>query len=601
MCQSRQKVDGDEAEPVTKRRRQSAVSINELWLRTLTFLWWIGSCADILNWMRNESTGLRSQINRHKTPPGQGERLGKLDSNIHASDLPWFKQLTKFKPSFTNLFASLLPESQEPNFQEMTLKEVQVIIGFKNSTLKYFDNATLTRNELKPPANSSVPIPVQNFDTLVEWYNGLQGSVKKQLVKDAVALKEMLLSDVTLPPSSAGHSSDRVPTQTSDVLKPFDEDTLDLDLLFHVLIALSNRCGLASPSDLRSPIYAHASPSFGTQSSYQFVPGLYGVQAFITSISKLVRGDSAFQPDETLGSLSNLLDVLLDDDAEELSSASGSTSPDESDKSEPTPVQNEFLDLCMWQYEFQGSRGHKGLALTMRAISAQIKDRKGHTKLDWLSTGFLDLLEFEESSEAESPVTLTKDSDEYTEATTELQHLNIELASSVSDLESFRTGLPELQNAEVEAKEAWRKAHDAWLKVHVGAEKEAVLLTKLRDKIARLQAAVDSAVDPPPKPRAMPPPPAKSPSASQSSVKTSTPGGSSSPSAEEIRTYTFNEMLQHLREATSGRTIGDFEQYLIDQLGIMDEPFPKEMSAHDRMEHIFFQLTGVKAKIQAPK
>ena len=127
MCQSRQKVDGDEAEPVTKKRRQSAVSINELWLRTLTFLWWIGSCADILNWMRNESTGLRSQINRHKTPPGQGERLGKLDSNIHASDLPWFKQLTKFKPSFTNLFASLLPESQEPNFQEMIIDDVDYI------------------------------------------------------------------------------------------------------------------------------------------------------------------------------------------------------------------------------------------------------------------------------------------------------------------------------------------------------------------------------------------------------------------------------------------------------------------------------------------
>ena len=121
------------------------------------------------------------------------------------------------------------------------------------------------------------------------------------------------------PPSGEGlphlrPQSSRGAPLGADAHKRYEAAALDVDLLWHVVVMLSDQINNMPPSLRNGDLYAEINGTGAPQ-----LPPLYGVADFKLGLSKLINGEAAHSlPPETMETFGPLLNLLVTHTEEDL-------------------------------------------------------------------------------------------------------------------------------------------------------------------------------------------------------------------------------------------------------------------------------------------
>ena len=546
------------------------MSLQLRWWTFILFLWWQAKVVEMLSMIVSTNAkkgGLKAMI----TAAVANAKAESSPREAKALDLRLFQELKKLQQAgdFKQLFE--MAGAAEPNFAEMTIKEVSDRTQWKSSCLDYHDVATRQRNDKQ--WNSSTKASATGlepggayYEANAWWTEGLardataMETLKKEAGKLAIHLIKEGIFDISglrrrgavnlgggsqrasMKPELKAKSKpsrgeyDEVAARAAH--ESFEEGLRDLDALTHVVLMLGDQCSLAAPSALTSKLYGSLTPATEEDDDERDKGDDDDDEEEEDDEEEDEEeedGPVDSQAGEVESETAARVAMMIDDIAADLEAAA------------PTELQASFVTICLQHYAKQGEGGHEQLSDLLLAVASSIGERS-QSKLKWLKDGFLDKCVSPSNPYAlpELPEGLVEGSDEYTDLCKrrdELAEKKREIDGRVEEARGKTHGLSDAEEAKLQE---WREARGA---TAAGYAEEHAITQQAKEVAARVawhERAIGSA-EPKAKPAESAPPPASASSALKGSAAASAAAGSdaaASPAAASIEPGGFMDQVR---------------------------------------------------------
>ena len=537
-----------------------------------------------------------------------------------------------------------LMEPLTPNFAVFSPARARSCLSWKSTTLDFYDAVPgdVKRGIKMPPERSKLPSTDGtngSFSVTAAWYRGFSQDAAK-LAAIQIELGELtvklssLKSSATSPgaaSAASGRPGQKKPSRTSpankgdsakkltSVGKLWESTTQDYDIVWSLIVILSDNCGLLSPGVLMGKPFEHV---LVTSTATIIVPPLDGTTDFLVELGALrppgaVERSGMEMPHELLLHLGPLMHALVhgskQDGPPRATAASAAASAkaaasseaggadengeDSEGETEAVAAENDppyigeedelgdlemvkplsalqaaFIAICLKQFKRQGV-DHLGLSSLLSSLAECIRDAMSMSTLEWLAREVLDkcVMPYDPYQLGPLPTVPKKDA-RYSQATKELTTL----ATRLTELEAK---LPDEREAVKSAIERMTsRFHEAKAERHAAEAKLAKTLAELhkvktsKDHHMKLIERADAAAA-----TAAQDAKEASESASAVDVHTASPGGSSTigssvstardlefgePPAKRTKLHDSNTIVQFFDELNLKKRTPAMEDYI---------------------------------------